>query len=160
MHRHVLIFIEHDSHREQDSQHIFKMILQCWLYDYYCCVCHLYNMVAHFWTKIRNVYLQYCLTNNLPQFNCIKCYRPSKPNLQWDSPWSWVNNHWSLHSIPPDTDHCHACHVKCIHPSLSWVPWFWYLSFVPIKADPQALRVLVNIMIMTIHSCQLCLRAL
>jgi hypothetical protein len=69
---------------------------------------------------------------------CILCYKPTSTILHKDSPWSWVKNHWSLQSIPRDTDHFNAHHVKDIYPSLGWVPWFWYLSLVPIKADLQA----------------------
>jgi hypothetical protein len=46
-HGHVLIFVELDSDKEQGSQHICKMILQCWLHGYYCGVCHLYNIVEY-----------------------------------------------------------------------------------------------------------------
>jgi hypothetical protein len=38
MHGCVLISIELVSEKEQDSQHICRMILQCWLHGYYCCV--------------------------------------------------------------------------------------------------------------------------
>jgi hypothetical protein len=36
MHGCVLISIELVSEKEQDSQHICRMILQCWLHGYYC----------------------------------------------------------------------------------------------------------------------------
>jgi hypothetical protein len=47
MHGCVLISIELVSEKEQDSQHICRMILQCWLHCYYCCVCQLYNMIVY-----------------------------------------------------------------------------------------------------------------
>ena len=92
MHGCVLISIELVSEKEQDSQHICRMILQCWLHCYYCCVCQLYNMIVYIsqW-KLEMFTCSVCSMNNLPQLKCILwnkcilCYDPISTILRNNS---------------------------------------------------------------------------
>ena len=87
---------------------------------------------------------------------CILCYKPISTILRKDSPWSWVKNHWSLRCIPTPYWPLWCMPHNCSIPkTLVDCTGYGTLSFVPLNADLQALHVLVNIMIMTIHSSQL-----
>jgi hypothetical protein len=83
---------------------------------------------------------------------CILCYKPINTVLH---PWSWVKNHRSLQCIPTPYQPLQCMSHNCNIPkTLVDCSGCGTLSFMSLNTDMQTLHVLVRIMIMIFHSCQ------